>query len=324
MAWKCNKLNKIKSNIVLLIILFSCYTYAQENLKIDSNGLKLQNYYLSLNVEHLWLSGWRIIWETGERDPLNILGKTHCSAFAAASCTRLNIYILRPPDHSETLLANAQFDWLETTEAKDNGWHQINYPDPYKIYSTAQDMANKGYIVAISCKNPDPTESGHIALVMPGEISNTGLMIDGPLVIMAGTNNYNSTPMKNGFSKHIISWPETSFVFYYNKNINEETGVNNKPDNIPERFLLNQNYPNPFNPETKIRFQVPFVSNVNISIYNINGEKLSTIVNETLTTGSYEKVFPYLKLRNNYAGGVYFCVLRAGNSTITRKMILEK
>ena len=75
-----------------------------------------------MNVESLWIAGQHINWETGEPDrggdyegPGN---HTHCSAFSAAAAKRLGIYLLRPPEHGQSLLANAQSKWLETAAAE--------------------------------------------------------------------------------------------------------------------------------------------------------------------------------------------------------------
>lgn len=91
---------------------------------------------------------------------------------------------------------------------------------------------------------------------------------------------------------------------------------------IPDRFELQQNYPNPFNPSTKIRFSIPKSNDVsvNLAIYDILGSEVSVIVNETLKAGEYEVTFDASMLPS----GVYFYVLRSGNYSYSRKMILTK
>ncbi|MGG2362411.1 hypothetical protein ACE4Z5_26075, partial [Salmonella enterica] len=67
------------------------------------------------DVERRWLAGDRIAWETGlplPTAPDALPGHTHCSAYVAAMARRLGIYILRPPEHGQVLLANAQGNWL--------------------------------------------------------------------------------------------------------------------------------------------------------------------------------------------------------------------
>jgi len=89
---------------------------------------------------------------------------------------------------------------------------------------------------------------------------------------------------------------------------------------IPSTFSLSQNYPNPFNPITKIRFDLPKNVNVKLTIYDMLGKEIETIVNEHLNAGSYEVTFDGTK----YTSGVYYYRLNAGEFVETKKMILVK
>ena len=89
---------------------------------------------------------------------------------------------------------------------------------------------------------------------------------------------------------------------------------------IPEQFRLEQNYPNPFNPHTTIKFSVPEMSRVILKVYDIIGNEVATLVNETKTIGSYEVSFN----ASRFASGVYIYSIRAGNFIQTKKMILMK
>ncbi len=202
--------------IFLVLITFSVSVYCQDFLHIDSAGYKLKTFCLSLNVDSLWIAGHHVNWETGEPDkPSSKEGiKTHCSAFVAAACKKLDIYILRPPEHGQVLLSNAQYDWLFKSDALNDGWEQIKQ-DRYK---TAQTYANDGYIVVAAFKNPDESKPGHIALVMPAEIDENNLTENGPVLIQAGIENSDSISLKEGFKHHLKKWPENEIVFFYNKN----------------------------------------------------------------------------------------------------------
>jgi hypothetical protein len=90
--------------------------------------------------------------------------------------------------------------------------------------------------------------------------------------------------------------------------------------NGPTEFQLAQNYPNPFNPETQIRVEVPITSYVNLSVYNLIGEKVITIIDETLEQGVYVKSFS----GENFPSGIYLYRLTSGNYSITKKMTLIK
>jgi hypothetical protein len=209
----------MKKIILLLVFIMAFISFhAQPVISIDRKGEALRDFYLSLNVENLWIAGNHVNWQTGEADKPDASSgnHTHCSAFAAAACKRLNIYILRPPDHKQVLLANAQYDWLGGSAAMADGWKLITGNN---VYETAQRFSNNGYVVVAICKNPDESKPGHTALVMPDERSERKLADDGPVVIMAGTHNHNKISLKAGFISHLSAWPEQTVSFYYNSNL---------------------------------------------------------------------------------------------------------
>jgi len=91
-------------------------------------------------------------------------------------------------------------------------------------------------------------------------------------------------------------------------------------DEIPTDYYLSQNYPNPFNPNTKIRYSVPQTSNVMITVFDILGNEIETLVSEEKPVGSYEVELDGSQL----ASGIYFYRLQAGSYVETKKMVLMK
>jgi len=89
---------------------------------------------------------------------------------------------------------------------------------------------------------------------------------------------------------------------------------------IPVEFSLSQNYPNPFNPSTSIKYEIPVGSNVSLTVYNLLGESVTTLVDEYKPAGSYEVKFD----ASNYASGVYFYKIEAGGFSDIKKMMLVK
>jgi len=85
-------------------------------------------------------------------------------------------------------------------------------------------------------------------------------------------------------------------------------------------LTLEQNYPNPFNPSTTVRFTLPENGFVNLSVYNLLGEKVSEIINEELTAGEHQTDFN----ASNLSSGIYLAKLTLDNSIKTIKMILTK
>ena len=98
-------------------------------------------------------------------------------------------------------------------------------------------------------------------------------------------------------------------------------GVEKIIDAVPIAYNLEQNYPNPFNPSTIIRYQLPVNSRVNLTIYNLLGQEISTPVNELQAAGNFEVRFD----ASGLAGGIYLYTLQTGEGNrITKKMVLLK
>lgn len=97
-------------------------------------------------------------------------------------------------------------------------------------------------------------------------------------------------------------------------------GVSNEPVETPNGFALSQNYPNPFNPSTNINFTLPVASDVQLTVYNLLGQKVATLVDDARTAGNHTVRFDARSL----ASGVYFYQLKAGDFTLQRRMTLIK
>jgi hypothetical protein len=203
----------MKLRLLFIFLLFAGAANCQD-LQISPAGQKLKDFYLSMDVENYWLAKTHVNWETGVPDMPDAEhgNKTHCSAFIAAACERLNIYILRPPQHSQILLANAQTDWLSTAAALNDGWGKL--PDNDTLFTNAQRLADVGKVVVAVYKNTDRSKPGHAALVMPSNRSAQQLTDEGPMLIMAGTHNFNYITLIKGFKSHITSWPTHEVQFF--------------------------------------------------------------------------------------------------------------
>ncbi len=89
---------------------------------------------------------------------------------------------------------------------------------------------------------------------------------------------------------------------------------------IPADFELMQNYPNPFNPTTTIRYRLSQKGHVNLTVYDIQGRKVKTLVNGQQTAGTYSVRFNGVKL----ASGIYLYKIATGRFTKIKKMILVR
>ena len=112
-------------------------------------------------------------------------------------------------------------------------------------------------------------------------------------------------------------------AFYSDPN---PTGIKQKDNLIPDKFIVKQNYPNPFNPETIIEYNLPSTMksfHVIIKIYNSLGQLIAVLVDKEQSPGQYQIIWNGKDLyNNNSASGIYFYSVQAGDLKVTKKMIL--
>ncbi len=101
--------------------------------------------------------------------------------------------------------------------------------------------------------------------------------------------------------------------------ITQITDVNDV-NTTPTKFSLSQNYPNPFNPTTRITFNLEKSGFAALTVYNILGQKVATLVSGNLSAGQHEVNFN----ASNLSTGVYIYKLESGNNTLIKKMMLLK
>jgi hypothetical protein len=193
-----------------LLLGLMCHAFAAIAADVVPAAASLAMRIDALDVEHHWPAGVHVNWETGEPDgkPESGEGKhTHCSAFVAAAAKRLGIYILRPPQHGQILLANAQYDWL-AAEGQRRGWREL------QDAAAAQHAANAGHFVVATYKNRHEQKPGHIAIVRPSSKSEQSLRTEGPEITQAGSKNYRSTALRIGFSGHPDAWNRAEVRYY--------------------------------------------------------------------------------------------------------------
>ena len=89
---------------------------------------------------------------------------------------------------------------------------------------------------------------------------------------------------------------------------------------LPGQYALAQNYPNPFNPTTSIEYVIPQVGFVNLSVFNLLGERVAELVNEIMESGNHTIVFDASRL----SSGTYIYTLSVNGNVVTKKMTLIK
>jgi hypothetical protein len=103
------------------------------------------------------------------------------------------------------------------------------------------------------------------------------------------------------------------------------TSIKNGNDQKINTFSLAQNYPNPFNPSTQISFNIPSPENVQMVVFNSLGQKMRTLINENLPSGTHQVAWNGRdNFGNELPAGIYYYQIKAGEFQQTRKMLFVK
>ncbi|MGB2698426.1 MAG: T9SS type A sorting domain-containing protein, partial [Candidatus Zixiibacteriota bacterium] len=202
----------------------------------------------------------------------------------------------------------------------------ITLPVGYSV-SYAGDVNQDGYsdVIASDDKYPQSTYIFYGGKNMDGEADiilkaeDTTLAGFGLKVAYLGDIN------KDGYDEVMVSSGGDSlyhgifFIFTSHPTSVEES----RETKLKTAFNLDQNYPNPFNPETVIEYVLPTNSQIKLSIYNILGQHIKTLIDEYQKAGSNKAVWNGKdQAGRKVSSGVYFYRLKAGEFTQTRKMLL--
>jgi len=162
-------------------------------------------------------------------------------------------------------------------------------------------------------------------------------------------NNYGFEIERASLDSHIINWLKVGFVQGYgNSNSPKEYSYSDtikrgmkyqyrlkQIDNDGKysfssivsvkfeslnNYTLNQNYPNPFNPSTIITYTIPVSSKVTLTVYDLKGQLITTIVNEFQEAGNYSVYFN----ASGFSSGIYFYKIQSNNFVKANKMLLLK
>lgn len=117
---------------------------------------------------------------------------------------------------------------------------------------------------------------------------------------------------------------EIDGIKIYNYPIHLMTAIDhNKRNSVPVHYSLSQNYPNPFNPTTEIKFAIPELTDVQLNVYNVLGQKVKTLFNAKVTPGEYKVNWDGTNdSGHQVASGVYLYMLKTKKLSKVKKMIL--
>ncbi len=169
----------------------------------------------------------------------------------------------------------------------------------YLNWKTATELNNSGFEVERKSENGNYVKVGFVA--GSGTTSETKVY------------SYTENNLAAGNYTYRLKQVDFNGSFEYSNEVN--LGVN-----APLTYNLDQNYPNPFNPSTVIKYSVAKDGFVNVSVFNLLGEKVATLVNSDMKAGSYDVNFNASSL----SSGIYFYSINAGDFKAVKKMLLMK
>lgn len=216
--------------------------------------------------------------------------------FTDIRCSGNNVWLCGRDNNSTQII-------LYSTDSGYN-WTSKTVPSTYNLRSTYFTSQSEGFIVGVL-----------------GSIYKTSDL----------GNNWNQQPSGVGgwlnsvfFVNSMTGWSVGDYGTILKTNTGGVNGIKKLSNEIPEKFTLFQNYPNPFNPTTKLQFQIAKQSKAKITIYDVLGKEIETLLNETLLPGTYEIEWSAVGGVNNFASGVYFYALVTSDYSETKKMVLVK
>jgi hypothetical protein len=228
---------------------------------------------------------------------------------------------------------------LRTTNAGIN-WEESTLPQPNKVRKTDMLSGGTGYLLCdsgmilkttnfgaswfINLNSHNPVfitinfldESHGYAITLNNKLafSSNGGTIWSIHDVAANTNLYSVQfidPVIGyiGCSQGILKTTDGGITFN-----NMSSGL------LPETFSLSQNYPNPFNPITNIKFNLPRSGFVKMTVYDVLGREITTLVNQQMQAGSYSADWD----ASAYPSGVYFYKIETEDFAETKRMVLVK
>ncbi|HWR84024.1 MAG TPA: T9SS type A sorting domain-containing protein [Candidatus Deferrimicrobium sp.] len=202
---------------------------------------------------------------------------------------------------------------------------------PAEFYGQWQvDNASREIRILVSpyLQNPVPTITGAGGLVatiffhispaaIPGAISVDSIDRDS-IVLLNATPIHLLTQVEaasqNGMATMVPSFRAGAVV------VKSPTAVDEGEAELPHSFTLAQNHPNPFNPATIIEFSLPRAGQVHLDVFNILGQSVVSLINQTLPAGQHTVEFD----GSGLTSGIYFYRLDFNGANLTRKMTLLK
>jgi PKD repeat protein len=228
-------------------------------------------------------------------------------------------------------------DWSKAIDGDTHGADGtviINSEQPQAIFCVADSNGKKISAISLLCDTGIGHEERWIHRFQIA-VSNSGIE-DGDFQVVldtvkigGGAETFSFEPVNATFVKLVVLSPAEGMVqlgelqIFYQQST--PTMVADKNLLVPDKFALAQNYPNPFNPTTTIKFEVPQSCKIKVAVYNLLGEEIKTLINDSVAPGKYAVVWDGTNNSGtSVASGMYFYMLSSKEFRVIKKMILSK
>ncbi len=263
--------------------------------------------------------------DAGEVDSMFLQASVTPDLVAGDSLLALDLYLWN--DANDLAGVSAGFTWdfpglkLDSAALTTTGATAFNYPLQFYYYKNSLDSSNAYRLFQLSATRlsgdglPQSSVAKHVATfyfhVEAMTYQTDAITFD---TIQFGGTYFQFTPLPG--SAYFVAYRELAPIM-------DASDVDPSNNNLPKEFALNQNYPNPFNPATTVEYAVPIASHIDVSVFNVLGQKVTTLVNEDKAAGIYDVQWDTQK--SNAASGIYFYRLTADDKVLdTKKMMLLK
>jgi len=259
-------------------------------------------------------------------------GDTTYGVIALQPLNGANAVMFQPDDsaNAEGLrtveVMNNSYYWPSTLT---NYWDTWNNSQPNKIITptfmnerTVEMFANDTDYPFLTESNNVNVDPGFMASIDPDVLNGT--VEDGTVGFLAYFEQIRTGVAATDYWGYALTWVtgEENWVPVWPLPENSHiTSISETYTDVrPQNFNLKQNYPNPFNPTTMISYDLQKASNVTLTVFNVTGQKVETLVNDFKPAGTYNIEYDASTL----ASGVYYYELEAGAFKQVRKMLLVK
>ncbi len=183
------------------------------------------------------------------------------------------------------------------------------------------ELTNNGSTAAAQSVQAKVTVNDPYASGILNDFQNFGTIDAGQTVTSAANFGVTTVnlPANHTFVFHVEIFSNNSS--YWEDSTSVAVGLSELDEITPKVFSLKQNYPNPFNPKTTIEFSIPKSEYVELKIFDISGKEIQTLVSENMNSGTYQYDW---QASDAVASGIYYYVIKAGEYTDTKKLVLLK